>query len=61
MVVVVCDRLTAVPMDVATFFDGVLQKIMFMRNDHVGDVQIFKNVDETVLGCLIQAGGRFIQ
>ena len=41
--------------------DGVLQKTIFMRQNHVGDVQIIKNVDETMLGFLIQARGGLIQ
>ena len=32
-----------------------------MGNDHVSDVQTLKNVDETVFGFLIQAGGGLIQ
>ena len=55
------EEFTEARMNMAAFPHGVLQKIIFMRNDHVGDLQVLKNADETVLGFLIQACGGFIQ
>ena len=48
-------------MHMTAFFDGVVEKLGFMGDDHVGDVQVLEDVDEAVPGGLVEAGGGLIQ
>jgi hypothetical protein len=48
-------------MNMAAFPHRMLQKMIFVGNDHKSNLQVLQNVDETVLGLLIQSGGGFIQ
>ena len=48
-------------MHVAAFPDGMLQKLMFMRDNQIGDVQVLQDMDEALPGGFVQAGGGLIQ
>ena len=40
--------------------DGVSEKIVFMGDDHVGDVQVLQDMDDAVPGGFIETRGGLV-